>query len=91
MSCCGKKRESLAQFYATPVGETSDAYTPPIPRSGMTAGRAVFRYTGTGRLDIKGFLGRRIYSFTAASPQLTVAAEDAAMIRACSSLVEVKR
>ncbi len=94
MNCCGKKRQALASAFSTAnrtVNEGDGKAAPEPAVSDHTPTTAVFRYSGASALEISGIFGRRLYKFSAAVPELVVMAEDVAIMRGYSELIELKR
>ncbi len=95
MSCCGKKRESLNMINARTITKTHPNFirtnSARTRHADFIPSDAVFRYTGTNSLVIRGFSNQRLYHFTVGNPELSVFAEDVAVVRAYPELVEIKK
>ena len=93
MSCCEKKRQGLNSLSSGPSKKVGvDGEEAPVSVGGSAAAQtgARFRYTGIGSLEVDGTLSRRVYRFSTGTPELMVVAEDVAVLRGYSELVEVK-
>lgn len=90
MNCCGNKRNSL-RFIAdnNPVMKhQSSQFIHNKETVNSSRENKLFRYTGTGSLEINSFLNRKVYQFSASNPNLIVFAEDVAMLRGYPELIE---
>lgn len=87
MSCCGKKREELKNFYSgdnpdTAVLEHPGKYTLPIDIS--------FEYTGEKSLTVTGSISRKQYFFSQKGDVLSVNNKDAPGMMGVPNVKKVK-
>jgi len=91
MGCCGKRRQALASSFndlQTTLSPVDDAR----PNASVQVdGTAMFRYTGNSSLEVEGIFGHRAYKFSRKDQELLIAAEDVALLRGYSDLIELKR
>jgi hypothetical protein len=90
MGCCGQKRQALNYSSGTLQNESANDEKYLI-ESSISQQSAVFRYTGNQSLTVKGISGNNKYYFSAAIPELLVQAEDTALMRGYSELIELKK
>ena len=91
MNCCGKKRQELHSSNVNPRLQHADNARVTIGESDhLSQNIATFRYIGNQSLRIKSVFDHRVYNFSVYEPELTVMAEDVAMMRGYSDLVEMK-
>jgi len=93
MGCCGKKRKALNYIYSTPSlsGISAQSKMASHKRTGLFQADAVFKYTGSRSLDIRGFSHKQSYHFSANAPEQKVNSEDVGLMRGYAELMEVKR
>lgn len=82
MSCCGSKRESLKQSFASQVQETEQHST-------KMWNDVLFEYTGNNSFTVKGSVTGNRYNFTKTGERQLVDYRDASGMRAESSLKKV--
>ncbi len=91
MSCCGKKRQELNSFDVNPrlqYANTAKGYNP--ENKSFLQNNVTFRYTGNRSLRVKSVFNHRVYDFSSSDTELIVMAEDVAMMRGYSELIELK-
>ena len=94
MSCCGRKRQALNSLSSAPTKKVDDGggeVPMPVGRSDVAQTSVRFRYNGISALEVAGMLNRRVYRFSKGNPELTVLAEDLAIMRGYSELLELKK
>ncbi len=75
MGCCGNKRGQWLAGNAMAATSTESITLEREPIKGLEP--RLFQYLGSGSLTLVGMVSRRVYRFSAANPQLEVAAGDA--------------
>ena len=89
MSCCGQRRQALN--VRRPQRNEMNHEPEHLVDQPQQVGAAVqFKYTGSGVLEINGFMNLRKYRFSAQTPVISVAADDISTIRGYDDLVEVR-
>ena len=90
MGCCGQKRQALNYSGSNDLQNESVNDEANINESFISQQSAVFRYTGNQSISVKSISGNKKYYFSAAMPDLLVQAEDTALMRGYSELIELR-
>jgi len=89
MGCCGKRRQALVSSFADTQASVKQIDDTPPSNLVQSNSTAVFRYTGESSIEVEGVFRRQVYRFSRENPELTIAAEDVALLRGYSELVEL--
>jgi hypothetical protein len=94
MSCCGRKRQSLAASRSVLEQDSNSSAHEEFndtvkSESPQTTTR--FRYIGRGFLEVDGVFSRRMYRFSSGMPELLVVPEDVSVLRGYPELIELKQ